>query len=556
MAKRRSQNYMASVAVDEGPDFDISMNMVDRATASALGVIYARYSSHSQRDVSIRQQVEYDLRYAARQNIYIVALYADRHLTGRTDRRPDFHRMLRDAENGEWTFVVTWKNDRLARNRYDAAIYKSKLKKCGVRCLYSQEDIPPGPEGILLEAMLEGDAEYRSVAMAEDIKRGLAYNAANCMVTGSIPFGYRRAEDYRLELDPERAPIVKEIFTRFLAGWQFSDIAEDLNRRGIRTATGREWNKGSFHSMLNNERYTGVYIYGDVRIEGGIPTIISRDEWLAAQHRLHTKKHAQGRPARRADYLLTGKLFCGRCGSPMVGISGTSKGGAVHHYYACQGRRVDHKCTKKNVRQAWLEDQVCQLAMGIILQDHVIEWMADSVVDYQRRHRDDGTIAALKSQLKQAEAGRQNIMAALEAGIITASTKDRLLELEGQVTKLKDAIDTEKALRPVYARERIIYWLEGFRDGDLSDPAFRRKLVDAFVNAVYLYDDHIKLALNFTGRDSTVDLAFIEGAGDSGPACSYKVEMGPPNSTYTNTATLYFLAPVFVLVAKFEGATP
>ena len=116
---------------------------------------------------------------------------------------------------------------------------------------------------------------------------------------------------------------------------------------------------------------------------------------------------------------------------------------------------MDHKCTKKNVRQAWLEDQVCQLAMGVILQDHVIEWMADSVVDYQRRHRDDGTIAALKSQLKQAEAGRQNIMAALEAGIITASTKDRLLELEGQVAKLKDAIDTEKALRPEIGRAHV-----------------------------------------------------------------------------------------------------
>lgn len=534
MAKRRSQNYLASVAVDEGPDFDISMNTVDRATASAIGVIYARYSSHSQRDVSIRQQVDDCLRYAARHNIYIVALYADRHLTGRTDRRPDFHRMLRDSECRGWTYVVTWKNDRFARNRYDAAIYKAKLKKCGVRCLYSQEDIPAGPEGILLEAMLEGDAEYRSVAMAEDIKRGLAYNAANCMVTGAIPFGYRRAEDYHLELDPERAPIVREIFTRFLAGWQFSDIAADLNRQGIRTATGREWNKGSFHRMLNNERYTGVYIYGDVRTEGGIPVIISRDEWLAAQHRLHTKKHAQGRPAQRADYLLTGKLFCGRCGSPMVGISGTGKGGVIHHYYACQGRRVDHKCTKKNVRRDWLEDQVCRLAMGVVLQDDVIEWMADSVVDYQRRHRDDGTIAALKAQLKQAEAGRQNIMAALEAGIITASTKERLLELEGQVAKLKDAIDTEKALRPVYTRERVIYWLEGFRKGDLSDPVFRRKLVDAFVNAVYLYDDHIKLALNFTGRDSSVDLAFIEGCDRDGATGSYKVEVGPP----TNVPTL------------------
>lgn len=547
MAKKRPKAAL-TMGADDGPDFDISMNMIDRATASALGVIYARYSSHSQREVSIRQQVDDCLRYAARQNIYIVACYADRHLTGRTDRRPDFHRMLRDAENLGWAFVVTWKNDRFARNRYDAAIYKAKLKKCGVRCLYSQEDIPAGPEGILLEAMLEGDAEYRSVAMAEDIKRGLAYNAANCMVTGSIPFGYRRGEDYRLELDPDRAPIVKEIFDRFLAGWQFSAIAEDLNRRGIVTATGGQWNKGSFHRLLKNERYTGVYIYGDVRVEGGVPMIISREEWLVAQRQLQTKKHPQGRPTRRADYLLTGKLFCGRCGSPMVGISGTGKSGEKHHYYACQGRRVDHKCQKKNVRRDWIEDQVCRLAMGVILKDSVIEWMADSVVDYQRRHRDDGTIAALKAQLKQATTARDNMMAAIEAGIITEGTKARLVELEGQVKKLTDAIDTEKALRPTYARERIIYWLEGFRHGDLNDPAFREKLVNTFVNSVYLYDDHVKLALNFSGRDNSVDLAFIEGAGDSGPACSYKVEMGPPEkSTNFDKRFVDFLFALFSL---------
>ena len=114
-------------------DFDPAMNRVDPMEATAFGVIYARYSSHGQRDASIQQQVEDCLDYAARNNIYIVACYADRHLTGRSDRRPEFHRMLRDAETGDWEYVVTWKNDRFARNRYDAAIYKSKLKKHGIR---------------------------------------------------------------------------------------------------------------------------------------------------------------------------------------------------------------------------------------------------------------------------------------------------------------------------------------------------------------------------------------------------------------------------------------
>ena len=546
---------MIPVAVSSA-DFDPSMNMIDPMEASAFGVIYARYSSHSQRDVSIEQQVKDCLAYAARNNIYIVACYADRHMTGRTDRRPEFHRMLRDAEAGSWSFVLTWKNDRFARNRYDAAIYKAKLKKCGVRCLFSQEYIPAGPEGILLEAMLEGDAEFRSAQMAVDIKRGLAYNAEHCMVTGAIPFGYRRTKDYTLELDPDRAPLVKEIYDRFLAGWKIIDIANDLNRRGITTASGKSWGRNSFHSMLSNERYTGVYIYGDIRTPGGLPAIIDRDTWLAVQRRLHTKKNPVGRSRSYGDYLLTGKLFCGYCHQPMVGVSGkTRPGKPLYYYYVCQGRRLSHDCQKQNVRRDWLEEKVCAMVAGLVMQDNVVEWMADCVVDYQRRHKEDGTLQALASQLKQTRAAIGNVMAAIEAGIITATTKERLLELEAQEQKLAQALETEKALRPTYTRERVIFWLEQFRAGDLTDPAFRLRLVTTFVNAIYLYDDHLKVVLNYTGRNSSVDFPLVEDALDSGAVDGgpYSVETGPPNSTDTDPgATLYFVAPVFVLVAHFD----
>lgn len=527
-------------------DFNPSMNMVDPLHASGIGVIYARYSSHSQRDVSIEQQVRDCLEYAARNNIYIVACYADRHLTGRSDRRPDFHRMLRDAEAGSWNFVVTWKNDRFARNRYDAAIYKAKLKKHGVRCLFSQEYIPAGPEGILLEAMLEGDAEFRSAQMAVDIKRGLNYNAEHCMVTGSIPFGYRRSADYRLELDPERAPIVKEIYERFLSGWKIIDMANDLNARGIRTSTGKEWGRNSFHRLLVNERYTGVYIYGDIRTPGGMPAIVDRDTWLAVQKRLQTKKNPVGRSRSYGDYLLTGKLFCGHCGSPMVGISGTGKSGAKHYYYVCQGRRRAHSCKKENVRREWVETMVCRQVRQLVLQDPVVEWMADCVVDYQRRHRDDGTIQSLVSQLKQTQGSIKNIMAAIEAGIFTASTKDRLLELEAQEAKLQRSIETEKALRPTFSRERVIFWLEQFRDGSLEDPDYLFRLVSTFVSAIYLYDGHVKIALNYSGRGSTVDLPFVENAVNSGTfSGSYNVENGPPKEKTTRTGGLFLLVWVF-----------
>ena len=121
-------------------------------------------------------------------------------------------------------------------------------------------------------------------------------------------------------------------------------------------------------------------------------------------------------------------------------------------------------------------------------------------------------------------------MAAIEAGIITATTKERLLELEAQEQKLAQALETEKALRPTYTRERVIFWLEQFRAGDLTDPAFRLRLVTTFVNAIYLYDDHLKVVLNYTGRNSSVDFPLVEDALDSGAVDGgpYSVETGPP----------------------------
>lgn len=171
----------------------------------------------------------------------------------------------------------------------------------------------------------------------------------------------------------------------------------------------------------------------------------------------------------------------------MVGISGTGKSGSKHYYYTCQKRRLEHNCKKENVSRDLIEDAVCQGVVNYVLQDRVIEWMADCVMDYQKRHKDDGTIGALSNRKKQVDASIKNLLSAIEQGIITASTKSRLEELEQEQVKLTRSIETEKALRPTHTRDRVVYWLEQFRGGDIQDPAYREKLVRIFVNAIYLY---------------------------------------------------------------------
>ncbi len=496
-------------------------------------VIYARYSSHSQRDCSIEQQVAECSEYAKRNNMRVVKVYADRHLSGTSDKRPEFQRMLRDAQHSGWDVVLCWKIDRFARNRYDSATYKYKLKKCGVKVMYAMESIPEGPEGILLESILEGSAEYYSANLAENVRRGMMYNAQQCKVnSGTIPLGYRKGADGRFELVEAEAEIVREIYNSFASGMTYMEIARSLNARGIRTKTGKEWGKNSFHTLLTNESYTGVYHYGGVRIEGGVPAIIDKELFEEVGKKMAARKISPARPGgRNADYMLTGKLKCGHCGSNMIGHCGTSKTGAVHYYYKCQGRHAK-KCNKKTVRKDWIERRVVQLTVDYVLRPDVIEWIADAVIEYQERDADTAERALLGQRLADVSKRRDNVMKAIEAGIITESTQRRLQELESECKSIEASIHAEEASHTHFDRKMIVYWLNSFRGGSVDDLEFCRKIIDTFVNVIYLYDDHIRIAFNYSGDSKNeVDAALIADAETTGESL-FKASHGQPASAF------------------------
>jgi DNA invertase Pin-like site-specific DNA recombinase len=300
------------------------------------GVLYGRYSPGSkqrERDVSIEQQFKECREYCKRLGIRIVGEYADRALTGTNDKRPQFQKMVNDSARGKFQVVVCWRVDRFARSREDSAIYKGRLRRNGVRVMYAKEDIPEGPEGILLEGNLETYAEFFSKKLSQDIRRGLKDNAENCKVNGVVPLGYRRSATGYYEIEPKGAEIVRKVFQAYAAGVPLKSVADDLNAQGYRSSKGARFNKGSFWGMLKNERYVGTYIYGDVRVEGGIPSIIDRQLFEKVQGLI--VKHKKSPAAKWKDYILTGKLYCGLCGSPMVGDGGTSRSGKVYYYYTC-----------------------------------------------------------------------------------------------------------------------------------------------------------------------------------------------------------------------------
>lgn len=219
-------------------------------------VIYARFSSHSQTEQSIEGQLRVCYEYAKAHNYTVVGEYIDRAQSGTSDNRESFQRMIQDSEKKTFQFVLVYQLDRFARNRYDSAIHKAKLKKNGVRVLSAKENITDDASGILIEGVLESMAEYYSVELAQKINRGMQLNVEKCLSNGSNPgLGYKVDKDRKFYIDEDEATIVREIFNRYASGEVTADIIRDLNNRRIRTSRGKEFNKNSISRILHDKRY-------------------------------------------------------------------------------------------------------------------------------------------------------------------------------------------------------------------------------------------------------------------------------------------------------------
>lgn len=475
------------------------------------GVIYARYSSDNQREESIEGQLRECKDYAERNGITILGTYIDRALSAKTDNRPEFQKMIKDSAKGLFDVVLVWKLDRFARNRYDSARYKNLLKKNGVKVISARENISEGSEGIILEAMLEGYAEYYSAELSEKVIRGLTDNALKCKYNGgTVPMGYYIDEQQFYQIDPKTAPVVLEMFTKYSEGATMQELVNLLNSRGMRSIRGGKITLNIMNHLLKNRRYMGEYSYRDVVKEDGIPAIVPKELFERVQERLAKNKKAPARHKAEDDYLLTTKLYCGKCGSFMVGESGTSHTMKVHRYYRCVNTKKKKLCDKKAVKKDWIEDLVVNYTMKAIMNDEVMERLIDTLMELQKKESTD--LPLLKKQLAETEKGINNMLNAIQAGIFTPSTKQRLDELEETKSQLEVSILQEEMHKPLLTREQIAFFIYRFRKFDVTKREQRQRLIDSFVNAVYLYEDKIILTFNYKDGSKTITLADVEGS--------------------------------------------
>ena len=314
-------------------------------------VIYARFSSEKQNEASIEGQLRECMDYANFNSIEVIGNYIDRAQSAKTDHRPEFQRMIKDSYKHVFDCIIVWKLDRFARNRYDSAYYKNVLKKNGVRVISAKESISQGADGILLESILEGYAEYYSAELSEKVKRGMTENALKAKSNGvRPPFGYYVDDTDHYQIDKTISPIIKEIFNLYVDGVKITEIASRLKERGVKNR-GYELNYNAIFRILTN---------------------------------------------------------------------------------------------------------------------------------------------------------RNNLIEAITQGIYSSTTKKALDELEERKRNLEIELFEAQTRNPVLTKEQILFALYNFRKIDISTQEGKQRLIDGFVNSIYLYDDHFVITYNYKGQSKTV----------------------------------------------------
>ena len=467
--------------------------------------IYGRFSSHKQQELSIEAQIDICREYAEKHNITVVGEYVDRARSARTENRADFRRLIRDACTGVVDCVLVWRYDRFFRDRAESALYRKQLEAAGVHLISVTEFIPDGSAGVITQGMIETVAEYFSAKLSEDVTRGMNKAAQHCQITGGAPLGYRPGPNKRWQIDPVGAELVKRCFEWYDSGKSMGELADHFNKEGHKTAKGNSFNKSSFTTILRNKKYIGIYEYdGTVSIAGGVPRIIEDDLFFRVQRKLDANRHRPGAYKAEVPYLLSGKLFCGKCGSPMTGTAGTGKSGVRHYYYICNNRRAK-KCDKKNVRLDLIEEAVLQSALDVLTDDNISYISAEVERRCSENSGNKALVASLRVQLTEVEKQLKNIGNAIAQGIITETTKQMLMDAEADRAALRQQIDraTVQASLEVKA-EAVACWLDGFRHGDRKSPEFRKDVFGALVHSVFVYDDYLKIIFNVDSAGAAV----------------------------------------------------
>ena len=518
-------------------------------------VIYARYSSDSQTEQSIEGQIRVCKQYAEKNRLLVVDSYIDRATTGTNDNRAAFQQMLKDSKRRQWSVVIVYKLDRFARNKYESVVNRKKLTDNGVELVSAMENIPDTPEGKLFLAVIEGFNEYFSEDLKQKVNRGLKESWLKGNATGGLPpYGYV-IKDKKYVIDETEAEVVREIFRKYAQGYRAVSIAEDLKARNVRRKCGKHINHKYVYVILHDRRYTGVVEHQGTEYGNIFPPIITKELWLQVNAINEENKIAPGRKKEIYDYILSGKLVCGNCKQRMSGESGTSKSGEIHYYYVCLSKRKKKaNCECKAVKKQVLEDYVIDATVAMLRKNSLIAKIAETIVKvHEKMMKDDNGLQILIKKRDETKRAADNVVKAIEQGIIMDFTKDRLTALQDELNRLEIEINKEaqKSYAHLTVQEVEKYLLtKVFENPD--DIKTRKLLVNTFIREIIWYGDRLVITYNFQENVIPERLTKshieevekqIEEATQSAfsfSLCSYKFRHSAPQSLGTASAVPRF----------------
>jgi site-specific DNA recombinase len=430
---------------------------------------YARYSSDQQRDASLEDQLRNCRAYCARMGWPEPVAFTDAAVSGARADRPGYLRLLAAADR----FDVILVDDltRLSRDSVEAQRQVKRLNFAGVRLIGVSDGLDTGRKGHKAEVGLRGImGELYLDDLRDKTHRGLTGRALAGASAGGLPYGYTVTSVGQRAIDDAQAAVVRRIFAEYIAGRSPRAIATGLNRDGIASSRGSTWAMTAIRGdlrrgigILANPIYVGRQVWNRSRwikhpdTGRRVRQERPRDEWVTTEHPelaivdVATWNAAQARmgalgkdsgtpgPGRPPRHLLSGLLRCGECGGPMVVIDKYS--------YGCSTAKDRGTCTSQaRVRRAVAEERI----LATVRDDFLSE---ESFQRFQRY-----AAAALKAAapdtggatqcLAEATRVRDNVMAAIRAGIITPSTKTELVKAEADVAAAQAALEQAKQFQP------------------------------------------------------------------------------------------------------------
>ena len=488
-------------------------------------VVYTRFSSDLQREESIEAQARACKYYAQKEGIDIVRVYADRAKSGKSVKgREEFLQMIEDSSKGEFNMVLVHKLNRFGRDGLDTLQYKKELERNGATLVSVTEKLDNSPEGRLMLMVIAGMNEFYSANLANEVMKGLKENAYNGKHTGGRPpLGYDVDPNTKtLVINELEAQAVRIIFEDYLAGEGYTSIIRKLNAQGFKTKRGEPFGRNSIHEILKNQKYTGVFIYNRgsaksvdgtfnrhkykddediIKIDGGVPAIISRELYEAVQAKMDKLRRKFGCYNAKEVYLLSGKVWCGECGSSYSGNSRRVRPDHPKYVgYRCSRANGKAKCRNSEIRREDIERLVLDKLADKVFSEDIIPIIANRINAYiAERDSQYTTIKkGITDRIKVIDKEIGNIVTVV-ASTASRSLMDKLTALESEKSTLeaelahieRDIGATDLSVSDVkklFTKARNL-----FKQGTLSS---QKKLIDTFVDRVTVYKDRIEIQFN------------------------------------------------------------